>query len=469
MEVEKSVFISYSKEDKNIADFICNSLEKENVDCWIAPRDIPYGDDWAGNITKAISQSKLFLFLFSENSNKSRQCPKEVNLADNADIPIFCVAIDNAEMNSTLKYHLSLVQGMYLNTSDLASYIDNIITSVKLKLDSPVDSATFNLDKELEKCFNELFGNPDKKTQDLQNEFQKILDKKITQYHISEFDKLNASDTSNRGTGFSKNDFDEYGDFTHSERRHGSHTLDGMHFSITESSESITVVYQIFKNYDISDFTCFYSSERLDCISEKTDDGKIKRTYFVDFLAEYVQLAFVTFNKSESHAIVNMGILGAVESEVKISKRPQIIHFDSMKNDGTINEFEYSKDSVYIILDPETGEELPKRTIVDARGNIKTVVDLIAHKSYFAFCIMDHDTNQNRIPMDAEDVGNFFMRGLKGFPKNTYNALVWYEKAKTKEAYRKMADIFMEDPVFNDEELAAKYAQKYRELQEKNE
>lgn len=32
-----------------------------------------------------------------------------------------------------------------------------------------------------------------------------------------------------------------------------------------------------------------------------------------------------------------------------------------------------------------------------------------------------------------------------------------------------MADIFMEDPVFKDEDLAVEYAQKYLDLQEKDE
>lgn len=462
MEVEKRVFISHSKEDKNIADFICNSLERENVGCWIAPRDIPYGDDWAGDITKAISKSKLFLFLFSENSNKSRQCPKEVNLADNVGVPIICVSIDNAEMNPTLKYHLSLVQGVYLNTSDLTSYIDNIITSVKLKLDNPIGSYTSNLDKELEKNFNELFGNPDKKDKKSQNEFQQILDKKITQYHISEFEKLNPTNDSNSETEFSEDDFDEYGDpkRTYFEDETGRFCLNGRHFSITENKDNITIVYRIIENYEISNFTIYYTAERLDGIVE--DMGKVvKRTYFVDVPKLNEQLSFITFNKAESHAIVNSGVMNTVEGKIKVSKVPSIIHFDSTKNDGMISEFEYSKDSAYIMLDPKTGEELPKRTIVDTQGNIKTVVDLIAHKSYFSFCVMDEDTNQNRIPMDAEDVGNFFMRGLKGFPKNTYNALVWYEKAKTKEAYKKMADIFMDDPVFKDEGLAVKYAQLY--------
>lgn len=34
------VFISYSHEDKAIADAICHKLESVRIWCWIAPRDI---------------------------------------------------------------------------------------------------------------------------------------------------------------------------------------------------------------------------------------------------------------------------------------------------------------------------------------------------------------------------------------------------------------------------------------------
>lgn len=58
--MEKQVFISHSQKDKAIADIICSSLEQAGIDCWIAPRDIPYGTDWAGEIADAIKASKIF-------------------------------------------------------------------------------------------------------------------------------------------------------------------------------------------------------------------------------------------------------------------------------------------------------------------------------------------------------------------------------------------------------------------------
>jgi len=51
------VFISYSSEDKNVADAVCGTLEKQDVRCWIASRDVPPGQSWPAAIVKAISNS----------------------------------------------------------------------------------------------------------------------------------------------------------------------------------------------------------------------------------------------------------------------------------------------------------------------------------------------------------------------------------------------------------------------------
>ena len=48
------VFISYSHQDKAAADAACSALESAGVRCWIAPRDVAPGADWAGAIVSAI-------------------------------------------------------------------------------------------------------------------------------------------------------------------------------------------------------------------------------------------------------------------------------------------------------------------------------------------------------------------------------------------------------------------------------
>ena len=52
--MEKRIFISHSSKDHEVAKGICDALEENGHRCWIAPRDIPYGTQWAGEISKAI-------------------------------------------------------------------------------------------------------------------------------------------------------------------------------------------------------------------------------------------------------------------------------------------------------------------------------------------------------------------------------------------------------------------------------
>lgn len=216
--MEKKVFISYSKNDKNIADLICNALESDNIGCWIAPRNVPYGEDWACEITKAIKKANLFIFLLSVNSNKSRQCSKEVNLADNMNIPIICVKIDDVEMNDGLKYHLSMKQTAFMDVLFIEPQVKNLVSFIrdKIKLSVNEEKNTnrhtddissfvlcggfptfeienaektfdYNIDIELDEKFNELFGDP--QDQKMTSLVKEQLQEKEVQKFISEFEE----------------------------------------------------------------------------------------------------------------------------------------------------------------------------------------------------------------------------------------------------------------------------------------
>ena len=80
---DHDVFISYSSKNKNIADAIVADLEQNNIKCWYAPRDIYPGEDWAGAIKNAIGSTKIFVLVFTDESNRSHQVTNEVTLAVN--------------------------------------------------------------------------------------------------------------------------------------------------------------------------------------------------------------------------------------------------------------------------------------------------------------------------------------------------------------------------------------------------
>jgi hypothetical protein len=101
------VFISYSSKDKPIADAICNSLEGAGVRCWIAPRDIAPGEIWPKAITRAISQSRAMVLVFSTSSNSSEDVSREIILAANSKLVIIPFKIENIEPEPDKQYYLA--------------------------------------------------------------------------------------------------------------------------------------------------------------------------------------------------------------------------------------------------------------------------------------------------------------------------------------------------------------------------
>lgn len=42
------IFLSYSSEDRTVADAVCAGLETQGIRCWLAPRCVEPGQDWVG-------------------------------------------------------------------------------------------------------------------------------------------------------------------------------------------------------------------------------------------------------------------------------------------------------------------------------------------------------------------------------------------------------------------------------------
>src|SRR5437667_4245531 len=98
----RDVFISYSTNDKAVADAACAKLESAKIRCWIAPRDVQAGLSFAGEITRAIQESKVMVLIFSANSNKSEQVLREVQLAVTAQLHIVQFRIQEVRLNDDL-------------------------------------------------------------------------------------------------------------------------------------------------------------------------------------------------------------------------------------------------------------------------------------------------------------------------------------------------------------------------------
>ena len=101
------VFISYSHEDKIVAEGVCGYLESNKIRCFIDYRDIPKGASWSKVIPFAIRNSKLMLAIFSKDFNASDQTDNEISVASNHKIPILVFRTTDDSFEGTKEYFLT--------------------------------------------------------------------------------------------------------------------------------------------------------------------------------------------------------------------------------------------------------------------------------------------------------------------------------------------------------------------------
>ncbi len=108
--VARDVFISYKVEDRDAASRLCDALEKGGVRCWMAPRDIPPGREWADAIVEGILKSKNLVMLLSSHSANAKQISREAELADSHNLRIFTFRLEDVRPPQQLLYFLGNLQ-----------------------------------------------------------------------------------------------------------------------------------------------------------------------------------------------------------------------------------------------------------------------------------------------------------------------------------------------------------------------
>lgn len=107
-------FISYSSKDYGLVNKIRELIEKAGIQCWMAPRDIPNGTNYAHIIELSIRNAEKFILMLSESSIWSVWVEKELQRAihyfqhTEADriLPVWIdkpIVLDNTPMGYTLE------------------------------------------------------------------------------------------------------------------------------------------------------------------------------------------------------------------------------------------------------------------------------------------------------------------------------------------------------------------------------
>jgi tetratricopeptide (TPR) repeat protein len=134
MVMAHDVFISYSNKDKKAADAVCSFLEQNEIRCWVAPRDITPGAPFAEAIIDGIKGSKVFILIYSSNTNSSSQVIKEVDRAVHHKLAIIPLRLENVPMSKQLEYYVSDVHWLDALTPPLEKHINKLYEVVKMLL-----------------------------------------------------------------------------------------------------------------------------------------------------------------------------------------------------------------------------------------------------------------------------------------------------------------------------------------------
>ncbi|MGD0879036.1 MAG: toll/interleukin-1 receptor domain-containing protein [Anaerolineales bacterium] len=89
------VFISYSRKDIAFARLLYEALTQGKVETLIDLARIPVGEKWWNEISAAITQSNIFLFIISSHSIVSEMSKKEVDQALNHNKRIIPIIVND--------------------------------------------------------------------------------------------------------------------------------------------------------------------------------------------------------------------------------------------------------------------------------------------------------------------------------------------------------------------------------------
>ena len=103
----RDVFVSYASPDAAVANSMVEDLEQHGIRCWIAPRDVRPGTEYADAIVAAINESKAVVLILSGSAMASAHVGREIERAASKHKPVIAFRIDAAPLSRSLEYFLS--------------------------------------------------------------------------------------------------------------------------------------------------------------------------------------------------------------------------------------------------------------------------------------------------------------------------------------------------------------------------
>jgi len=124
------VFISYSSENKSIANKVLTTLENRKIRCWIAPRDIPPGKLYGASLINAIKAAQIMVLVLSKGTNHSEYVVRELNEAVANGLTIISFRIEEVEPSENLGFYINSTQWLDAIEPPMDNHLNKLADSV---------------------------------------------------------------------------------------------------------------------------------------------------------------------------------------------------------------------------------------------------------------------------------------------------------------------------------------------------
>lgn len=134
------VFISHSSKNFEIANEFCNAIENRGHECFIAPRNIRTGYEYAAEIINGIDSSDVVLLLLSNEANDSPHVLREIERSVSQRIPIVVYKLEDVKLSKSLEYFLMTPQ-WFDNTQekDWDSIVNSMLELANAQKDAGIE------------------------------------------------------------------------------------------------------------------------------------------------------------------------------------------------------------------------------------------------------------------------------------------------------------------------------------------
>jgi len=126
----RDVFVSYASQDVAVTNSVVEHLEHQGIRCWIAPRDVKPGAQYADAIVRAINEAKTLVLVLSQNAVGSSHVGREIERAASKHKQIIALKIDPASLTPALEYFLSESQWIDVPALGMTGALSRLSASI---------------------------------------------------------------------------------------------------------------------------------------------------------------------------------------------------------------------------------------------------------------------------------------------------------------------------------------------------